>query len=370
MRLQLISSAHIITKNKTPIMKIPLSISPKVRIVLSKLGSLILLLQKSPVVQIILPEARLAGVAGAGQIAKWSVAVVAGLGVFDSVAGATTISQLAPSPGSTTVPATVGSALSFVFQMTGTETPPKSWKVTGALSQGLIHNATPGSIDSITGVPTQSGSFPITITGYEFADFKGLSNSRAFSIVVVAGSVTAPAITKQPSSVTIASGKTATLTVSASGSSPGFQWYIGNSGDMTHPVKGATLSSFTTPPLTATTTYWARASNNAGAANSNAAKVTVQVPPSITTQPASVTIASGQTATLSVKATGTSLKYQWFKGTSGITTSPIAGANRPTFTTPALTTTTSYWVRIKNAVGAKKSKTATVTVNPLLIAPR
>jgi hypothetical protein len=30
----------------------------------------------------------------------------------------------------------------------------------------------------------------------------------------------------------------------------------------------------------------------------------------------------------------------------------------------------SYWVRVKNAVGVKKSNTAIVTVNPLLIAPQ
>lgn len=85
--------------------------------------------------------------------------------------------------------------------------------------------------------------------------------------------------------------------------------------------------------------------------------------PSITGQPTSRTITSGQTTTLSVTATGTSLTYQWYVGTSGSTASPIAGATSPSVTV-APTTTTSYWVRVSNSCGAANSSTATVTVNP------
>ena len=67
--------------------------------------------------------------------------------------------------------------------------------------------------------------------------------------------------------------------------------------------------------------------------------------PTITTQPKSQTIKSGKTATMSVVATGTApLTYQWYKGASGTTTSPISGATSASYTTPALTATTSYWV--------------------------
>ena len=146
-------------------MKIPLSISPKVRIVLSKLGSLILLLQKSPIIQMILPEARVAGVAGVGEIAKWSVAVVAGLGVFDSVAGATTLTQLAPSPGSLSVPATSGQSLSFTVQLTGTPYTRdiKYWTTSGTMPSGLTgaKNPVDPTFYTISGIPNQTGSFPI-----------------------------------------------------------------------------------------------------------------------------------------------------------------------------------------------------------------
>lgn len=92
-------------------------------------------------------------------------------------------------------------------------------------------------------------------------------------------------ITTHPASVTIATGYTATLTVSAAGFPvPTFQWYQGDSGDTSTPV--GTSSSFTTPALTTTTSYWVRATNSGGSADSNAAVVTV------TTGPASINLAN------------------------------------------------------------------------------
>jgi len=65
-----------------------------------------------------------------------------------------------------------------------------------------------------------------------------------------------PAIESHPQSFSIASGQTVTLTVEAVTSPPWtYQWYVGESGDTSQPVAGATSSSFTTPPLTQTTKY-------------------------------------------------------------------------------------------------------------------
>lgn len=88
------------------------------------------------------------------------------------------------------------------------------------------------------------------------------------------------------------------------------------------------------------------------------------VPPAITTQPTGATIATGYTATLSLVATGTPAPaIQWYEGTSGTTTTPV-GTNSPTFTTPALSATTSYWARVTNAGGSVDSDTAIITVTP------
>jgi hypothetical protein len=90
--------------------------------------------------------------------------------------------------------------------------------------------------------------------------------------------------------------------------------------------------------------------------------VAIATAPTITTHPASQTIANGATATLSVVASGTTpLSYQWYQGNSGDTSTPV-GTNADSFTTPALTATTSYWVRVSNSVGSADSSTATITV--------
>jgi hypothetical protein len=53
--------------------------------------------------------------------------------------------------------------------------------------------------------------------------------------------------------------------------------------------------------------------------------------------------------------------YQWHRGARGVTTNPV-GANSATFTTPAMTSTHTYWVRISNGCGSIDSAAATVTV--------
>lgn len=87
------------------------------------------------------------------------------------------------------------------------------------------------------------------------------------------------------------------------------------------------------------------------------------VPPTITAQPASQTIAAGQTATFSVTATGTTLTYQWQK--NGIA---INGATSSSYTTPALTSSDDgaefAVVVTSNAAANVTSIAAILTVNP------
>ncbi len=113
-----------------------------------------------------------------------------------------------------------------------------------------------------------------------------------------------------------------------------------------------------TPALLATA-----ANNTAFRGVAPAPAVTTVIKPTITTQPVSKTINSGQSATLSVVAGGTApLSFQWYVGDSGATTNPIANATSTTFTTPVLSTTTKYWVRVTNTGGSADSNTATITV--------
>jgi beta-galactosidase len=95
--------------------------------------------------------------------------------------------------------------------------------------------------------------------------------------------------------------------------------------------------------------------------------VTVTTPPPlITTQPQNLTISVGQSATLSVVATGTSLTYQWRKdGTNLSNGANLSGATGSTLTLTNCQTTASgaYSVVIANAGGSVTSAAASLTVS-------
>src|SRR5260370_12399991 len=154
---------------------------------------------------------------------------------------------------------------------------------------------------------------------------------------------TAPSISAQPVNQVVAIGTTATFAAAASGTAPlSFQWQKNGSN-----IAGANASSYTTPATSSGdngSTFDVIVSNSAGSVTSNAATLTVSaapVPPSITTQPADQTVTVGQTATISVVASGTApLSYQWLQTTgSGFTA--ISGPTSSTSTPPATTTATT-----------------------------
>jgi len=64
-----------------------------------------------------------------------------------------------------------------------------------------------------------------------------------------------------------------------------------------------------------------------------------------------------------VAGSGTGLTYQWFLGKSPNTKKPVSKATAASFKTPALTATTSYWVRVTRGGIVANSKTAKVTVS-------
>jgi hypothetical protein len=86
---------------------------------------------------------------------------------------------------------------------------------------------------------------------------------------------------------------------------------------------------------------------------------------SILTQPASQSISSGATATMSVVAdnSSTALSYQWYQGSAQDYSTPIMGATSSSYTTPALTSNHNYWVDVLNTGGDMNSATATITVS-------
>ncbi|MGE3313307.1 MAG: immunoglobulin domain-containing protein, partial [Limisphaerales bacterium] len=86
-------------------------------------------------------------------------------------------------------------------------------------------------------------------------------------------------------------------------------------------------------------------------------------PPSITTNPASIEVAEGAAATLSVVATGDGVSYQWFKG-QGTGKTAVSGATGPSLAlaTARIEDAGYYSVEVKNTVATLNSSTAKLTV--------
>ena len=176
---------------------------------------------------------------------------------------------------------------------------------------------------------------------------------------------------------TVTYGSSATLTATASGSGPfSYQWFEGPVGNTTKPATPTPTSSpnFTTPAVTETKTYWVKVGNSCPSfANSNAVTVTPTAcnAAEITDDPDSQSIAVGASANLHAAGNGTTpISWQWYRGSPGNWT-PV-GPNSPDYNTGALTTTTSFYVRMSNACGADDSAIATITVGttpPPCIAP-
>ena len=173
----------------------------------------------------------------------------------------------------------------------------------------------------------------------------------------------APAIIVPPVDQATTSGYTASFSVVASGAGAlSYQW-----SDAHGPIAGATSATYTTPATTSAdngATYTVTISSSYGSVTSTPVTLSVDAPANvaITTQPVSQAVVVGQSATLSVAATGSpQLTYQWYQVGAGA----IAGATQASYTTPMFTAagTASFYVVVSNDLGSLSSATAVLTVN-------
>lgn len=92
------------------------------------------------------------------------------------------------------------------------------------------------------------------------------------------------------------------------------------------------------------------------------ATLPVVSPPSITAQPASASAYLGESVTLAIETAGDPvLAYQWYAGTPGNTSAPLASTS-PSITLSGLAANTSVWVRVGNEYGEADSAAIPVTV--------
>lgn len=157
----------------------------------------------------------------------------------------------------------------------------------------------------------------------------------------------------QTSTQNVCSGGTATFTIASPQTGVTYTWYDAPSaGNLL-----ATGTSFTTPALTASVTYYVEASNASGCSAGsrtavNADIVGAPITPIVALSP--VVICSGGTATLQVQNPQTGIVYDWYDAATG----GSVISQGATFTTPVLTSGTTYYVAAMNATPGCASASA------------
>ena len=287
--------------------------------------------------------------------ARFSVVVTNSVGTVTSNDAVLGVTDAAVAPAITTQPlaqmVTAGQTASFSVSASGTSPFGYQWKKNGTDIPGATANpyTTPATSNGDIGAEL---AYSVVVT-----NSAGSATSSIARLTVTAAAV-APAITTQPLAQMVTAGQTASFSVSASGTSPfGYQWKK-NGTD----IPGATANPYTTP-ATSSADHGAQFSvvvtNSAGTATSNAAVLTVG--PGISTQPASLSVIEGQSASFSVAATGNGeLSYQWKKNGTD-----ISDATSSSYTINATTSDDNdaqFSVVVTDSVGTVTSNPATLTL--------
>ncbi|MGN6342135.1 MAG: beta strand repeat-containing protein [Ginsengibacter sp.] len=269
------------------------------------------------------------------------------------------------------------------------------------LAGTLLGNAGTGTWSIIS--PAGSGNFSNVNTSTASATFTPTISSGQITLQLApnkpggtcSGGVTTDQIiitVNQPSSAptsisgttTLCNGATTTLTAVGGtlGTGANYQWGTGSVVGA-NPIAGATSVSYTTPALSSNTTYWVYITNTTGPCSATttgvAQLVTVNQPSVAPTSISGITtLCNNATTTTTLTAVGgtlgTGANYQWGTG-SVVGANPIAGATSVSYTTPALSSNTTYWVYITNTTGpclptTTSGVTQLVTVNQPSVAPK
>ena len=265
--------------------------------------------------------------------------------------------QITSQPNDQTV--TEGQTANFSVTATGTGPLSYQWRKDGS----NISGATSASYSISSTNLSDAGDYSVRVSN----SAGNVTSNNA--TLTVNQAVVAPQITSQPNDQTVTEGQTANFSVTATGTGPlSYQWRKDGSN-----ISGATSASYSisSTNLSDAGDYSVRVSNSAGNVTSNNATLTVNqavVAPQITSQPNDQTVTEGQTANFSVTATGTGpLSYQWRKDGSN-----ISGATSASYSISStnLSDAGDYSVRVSNSAGNVTSNNATLTVNPLVVAPQ
>lgn len=182
----------------------------------------------------------------------------------------------------------------------------------------------------------------------------------------------APNGSTDPADQTVCEGDTATFTATSSGfPPPTVQWQMSiNGGGSFADIPGATSNvlSFTANASQNGNQYRAVFTNAGGSDTTNAATLTVNTDPVVTTNPSNVAVCEGATASFTAAADGRPTpSVQWQVSTNGgVSYIDISGETNTTlsFTTTAAQNGNRYRAVFTNSCDSDMTTAATLTINP------
>lgn len=173
-----------------------------------------------------------------------------------------------------------------------------------------------------------------------------------------------PTITRQPQPVTVLAGKTATFSVTATGSGTlHYQWYKNG-----YQIQNAIKASYTTPATTDGDNYssfYVTVTDSASSLNSNTASLMVEDQITICQQPASQTVTIPAVAVFQAWPCngGQDIKYQWTKNGKPLSTNNTWGELDYEVSSVA-DNGAIFQVKVSNSVSSAYSQNAVLTVKP------
>jgi hypothetical protein len=207
----------------------------------------------------------------------------------------------------------------------------------------------------------QAGNYTVEVTDANGNKFTSQPSKVTVNAVL-------PVISSQPGNVSAYTGGRATMRVVVKGAGHTYQWKK-NGKD----IPGETNSTLNVADLISEDAgeYSVSVTNSVGSVTSRSARLRVLASnnnpqsgatsrPVITSHPISATLNDGGTATLSVKASGGGLLYQWMKNKKNIT-----GANQATYTIRSASAADDgdYTVAVYNSLGSVTSNIAKIAIS-------
>jgi hypothetical protein len=274
-------------------------------------------------------------------------------------------------PAITSAPRSVlvrtGETANLSASVSGLPAPTLQWQTRPANSNDAWSNVTTGTGATTANYTTAATALSDNGTQFRIVATNAVGSSASTAVTVSVSDLdVAPTIAAQPASLNVASGSDAVFAVDAHGTEAlSYQWYR----------NGVALAGANSPVLHLTGvnmlnsgSFTVSVSNSAGTAASNAAILNVYpgtpaaIAPTIVTQPASLTVNVGNTATFAVGVDGSGpFTFQWRR--NGIN---IAGATSAVLTLPSVVSDASgtFSVVVNNSVGpAVTSADASLSVS-------